>query len=262
MKRPIIKTHVAQAGYDDHRFCGRSLFNDLASRTSLTQLIALSVSRHQLPADGIDMLNDVATVLTVADPHIWPLKISRIAGAYGSLFPSLTAGQVCLQEGLIGPWSFNAVAEMLVELEEKLCETLPASQIESLIRDYFTNQKQPPGFGVAFRAVDERLVALESCVDRRNRNNYRFWRLFLSLKEYSKKMSLKPHIALGVSAVLLDLGFCSHDVIPLVISLLQAVFLANAVEASREPQLVLQELPSKFVKYVGKKHRVSPRASC
>ena len=261
MKRPIIKTHVAQAGYDDHRFRGRSLFNDLASRTSLTQLIALSVSKHQLPADGIDMLNDVAVVLTVADPHIWPLKITRIAGAYGSLFHSLTAGQVALQEGLIGPWRFYSAAEMLVELEEKLCDTLPASQAESIIRDYFNNQERPPGFGVAFRAIDERLVALESCVNQRNRNKDRFWRLLLTLKQYSEKMPLKPHISLGVAAVLLDLGYCTQDIIPLVVSLLQAAFISNAVEASREPQSVLRKLPSQFIEYVGKPNRVSPRAS-
>ncbi|NEP23125.1 hypothetical protein [Moorena sp. SIO3I6] len=269
MELPIIKTQVAQVGFNDHRFRGKSVFNDLVGHSNLTEIIALSISKHSLQADDIDMLNDIAAVMTIADPHIWPLKISRMAAGYGSFLQGVAAGLVSVQEMFIGPATCNTTAQMLVEFGEKLGDTFSPSQVESLLRIYCTKQEGhsgyqglPKGFGIPFKDFDDRLVVLESCVQKRNKHNHRFWRLLLAIKEVSaQKFSMVPNIYLGSPAVLLDLGFRAEDASALIVSLIHATFTSNAIEAVREPQPVLRELPGEFIEYVGREDRVSPRDS-
>ena len=79
-------------GWDEHRYFGRAVFEDITGKESLTYLMALSILGRELPRDCYPVLDDAACALTLADPRIWPLKLTRLVASYGSTVPAIAAG--------------------------------------------------------------------------------------------------------------------------------------------------------------------------
>ncbi len=251
-----ITTHVAHAGWDEHDYFGHKLFGELAGKQTYSALLGLAVAGATIAPDVVDMLDDIAAILALGEPRIWPLKLTRLGSAYGRTLPGIIVGDLCFETDYLGPLIFGPAAALFLEIERLPDAPSVVADITRRMAD-----KRVPGFGVAFRDVDERLVALTDCVQRRGRGDRKYWKLATELwATLRASHGLIPNVAGAAAAVLLDCGFTPAQIGPLVFSLMQSVMLANAFEGAQQAPEVLRKLPDDTIDYVGKPARTSPRA--
>lgn len=262
MKEPALPTASAHWGWDDHCYFGQRVFEELAGRESLTSLTALSVLGRRLSADQCAVLDDAAVCLTLADPRIWPLKLTRVIAAHGGMTAAAAAGLLIQEDARIGPWTCAKAAELLVELHLQLVGTgFDAEAVDAVVCAYLDKHAFVWGFGTPFRKRDERLVAFRSCLERRGRRLLPFMRTFDAIAAVvTRERHAEPNIAMAIAATFLDLGLHVHEVGPLCTALLQHMFFAHAVEGARQAPPVLQRLPDRCIDYTGREARQSPRA--
>lgn len=257
-----IPTRVAALGYPEHRFRGLAVFGELTG-LSYAGLIALAVTGRLPSPEEIDALDLLAVVTTVADPRIWPLKLARVVASYGGYLAGVAAGQLPLEGDRIGPPITVHAATMLTELHAALVgRTDDADACSAAARELVARRRKLVGFGIPFRAADERFVALRSGLADRGRTALPFWRLQEALAEVVRaERGLPPNIGIGAAALLLDMGHSPQEAAAVVHFLNQHVFIANAFEAACDARRELRQLPAEAVRYVGAPARVSPRAS-
>jgi hypothetical protein len=77
-----LPTRVAHAEWGVNRYFGFPV-PDLLGDETLTGLVALAVGARRLPAAEREVLDDIAVAMTLADPRIWPLKMTRLVASYG-----------------------------------------------------------------------------------------------------------------------------------------------------------------------------------
>lgn len=256
-----IPTRVGWAGWNEHFHFGHRVFAELAGSESYTGLLALAVTGRRFSRSECDMLDDFAATMTIAEPRIWPMKVTRLVASYGRTVPAALAGTLCFESHLIGPWTTRETATLLMELMELAGANAPESAIEAATLELMAHHPRLIGFGVPFRAVDERVVALADCVARRGRDTLPYWsmsqRMWATVRE---SRQLEPNISAALAAAGLDLGLTPDELAPLTVALLQNIFWANAVEGARQAPAVLRRLPDDRVEYVGTKARKSPRS--
>ncbi len=258
---PPIVTRVAHAGHDDHRFCGFLLFEELAGREPCAGLLALSILGRRLPPEECAVLDDLAAVTSVADPRIWPLKLTRLVAEFGSAQTAVAAGNLSLEGAIIGPWVCEDAATLLLQIGADVGDRVDDEEVVRRALLDRIGVSHPPGWGVPFREADERLAALRICLERRGRTGLRAWSLLEACtRVLRRERKLEPNITLGVAAACLDLGAPPNSIGILMTVLVQTVFVANAVEAARQAPTVLRRLPDHVISYVGKPPRTSPRA--
>ena len=262
MSGPVIHTRVAIALHTEHFFRGHRLFGELAGRESVTGLVALAVSGRRLDPAACAMLDDLAVVTSVADPRIWPLKMSRVLASYGSVVLGCFGASLCLEELIIGPWSGGLAARWLSDLAGELGPRVGDDDaVRDAVRQRLARGERIPGFGVPLREFDERLVALRACVERRGRSNGRHWALMDSvIRTVRDGQGPEPNTNLGIAAVTLDLGFEPDEISPLMVFMSQILFIANALEGAQQRSAFLRDMPREHVRYVGAPPRESPRA--
>lgn len=257
-----LPTKCAHWGRDDHRYFGFSVFEELAGHESMTGLTALSVLGRRLPKECCDILDDIACIATLADPRIWPLKVTRLVASYGSVMPAVAAGEAMLQGALVSPWMATDAALTLQELYTEVsgrCSEMPL--VRQALNACFQRRAVVSGFGMPCRNADERLVALGTCVRRRNRDRLPYWRLLSAIIEVVRPLRrLPPNIGLGIAAAMLDMGISSEEIGPLTSALFQHMFVANAIEGTQASQSQLRQLSSAHVCYSGTPPRMSSRA--
>jgi hypothetical protein len=255
------RTRSAHWGWDEHRYFGFRVFEELTGHESLAGLLALSITGRRLPADSSALLDDAAAALTLADPRIWPLKLTRVVGAYGHLVPALCAGMLMEDEARIGPWAFLEAAKVLLELHETLGGVADdEARTRAAVDAYLKEHGFVWGFGTPFRSRDERLVAFRPCVARRGRDHLPYWKTMNAVAEAVRtSRRAEPNIGVALAAVLLDMGLTPNQIGALVVSLMQHMFFAHAVDGV-EAKSVLREVPEAYVTYRGRPPRVSPRA--
>ena len=254
-------TRSAHWGWQEHRYFGYRVFAELTGRESLAGLMALSIVGTRLPADGVALLDDAAAALTLADPRIWPLKLTRVIGSYGHMVPALSAGLLMEDEARIGPWAFLEAAKVLLELHAALGEGASAERTREVVAGYLGRHRFVWGFGTPFRSRDERLVAFRPCVERRGRAHLPYWKTMNAVADAVRSAcKAESNIGVALAAVLLDLGLNPDQIGALVVSLMQHMFFAHAVDGVSAKNTVLREIPAAYVKYEGVPPRVSPRA--
>jgi len=257
---PPLSTRVGHAGWGDNQFCGRSVLRDLAGRASWIDLLALALGRQPLRPDDNQLLEDVAASAMAADPRIWPLKIARLASSYGGTLIPLSAAHAWFEGAPNSPWTAGACAELLVGLAVELGERVdePAALQQALTRRGLDAGKLP-GFGIAVRPEDERVVAVAESRRRRGHPPGKFFRLAESVAAM-----LQPPRPLNIygafAAVSLDLGFAPEQIGTLTTVLISVSVVANVVEGAAQAPPVLQRLPNDRVLYQGPERRPSPRA--
>ena len=257
-----IPTRVAHAGWDDHRHFGYSVFNELAGHLSFTELVVLAVSGRLISPGESRMLDDLAAVMAIAEPRIFPLKLVRLISSYGRILPAYAAGTLYLEDAIIGAWTSGIGAKHLIELQSDLGDEIVNFQrVKERTLLLLRRERRLIGFGVPFRPRDERVVALRACVKQRGRERKTFWRLLEAVSEVLRcEKGLEPNIGIGAAAVCLDLGFNPEEIAPLATALIQNLILANAVEEARQKNAILRRLPDNCIEYVGKPPRISPLA--
>lgn len=257
-----LPTRCAHWGWYDHRYFGHAVFEELAGKSRVTGLFALSVLGRQLTDDCLETLDDIACVCTLADPRIWPLKMTRIVAAYGSTLPAVAAGCLILQSARIGPWKTADAAVALAELHAKIgLRADDAAVVACAVAEFASRNHVISGFGAPFHDHDERLLALRTCIERRGRDQLPHWRTMEAVaKQVRSSRHLHPNLGLGLAAALLDMGITVAEIGPICTIFCQHMFFANAVEGAQQSPEVLKEIPSNCISYIGKAPRVSPKA--
>ena len=259
----VVTTRTAHMGWDEHRYFGRAVFEELTGKESLTYLMALSILGRELPRDCYPVLDDAACALTLADPRIWPLKLTRLVASYGSTVPAVAAGLLIEEQARVGPWTCATAAELLSTFEVRIASggSEPA-HVKGVVKAYLAEHSFVWGFGTPFRAKDERLVAFGRCIAHRGRAEGRYWRtLGLVADEIREARGTEPNIGMGISAAFLDMGMTPHEVGAMTTALMQHMFFAHAVEGAGDSGHVLRLLPDECVSYIGREPRTSPRAA-
>jgi hypothetical protein len=255
------ETRTAHWGWDEHRYFGHRVFEQLAGHESLTGLTGLSVLGRRLSPDECAVVDDVACTATLADPRIWPLKLTRLIAAYGSTLPAAAAGLLSEQDARIGPWTTAKSAEVLLAFDAAIGSRVDDPEtVRALVLRYLEEHRFVWGFGTPFRGKDERLVAFRECMRQRGRQDLRFWRLMNEVSAVVREQrGVEPNMGIAIAAAFLDLGMTPHQVGSLTSALMQHMFLAHAVEGSAQGAS-LRELPADYVEFDGCAPRSSPRA--
>jgi hypothetical protein len=259
---PRLVTHVGRAVHGDNRFRGHSVRGELAGHRSASGLLALAITGLWLDDDTCRALDDLAACMTVADPRVWPMKMVRLASAYGGVASGVAVGTLVVYSASIGPLIAERAARSLAALDQELGEG-PRSEAAASegIRRLLVRERRVAGLGVFFRRADERFEALQRCVVERGLQQGRFWLLMLQLAAAMRAgKGLEPNIGLGSAALLLDLGVGIEHIAPLTVALLSHTLWANAVEGAAQSPSVLERLPHESVEYRGPAARISPRA--
>jgi len=257
----VLPTRVGHAEWGDNRAFGHSVAQDLAGNERYVGLLSLAVAGRRLTVSECALLDDLAVVMTVADPRIWPLKLVRVASSHGGCLAAFAAGQLCLDEAFIGHFTTGEAARMLLETRRALGDgCFDVDAITEHVRVLLEPGKRLLGIGVPFRPIDERVVMLTERVHARGRADLPFWKLFLLFQTALERVKkLRPNMGLAAAALCLDLGFTPRECAILVTALGSADFLANAVEGSLQAPAVLRELPQSAIAYRGCEPRTSPR---
>jgi hypothetical protein len=230
---------------------------DLAGRESIAGLLGLAIMGRRLAPEECVVLDDLATVITVGDPRVWPLKLVRVASAYGGAMAGVAAGTISFAGARVGHPAAGLAAEVLAKIGERIAAACSTGHetAEAILGDecnrLLADGGRPYGFGVPFRPRDERLVMLAERVAARGRGHLAHWRIFEQVAETIRRIrGLEPNVGLGAAAVCLDIGFTPAQIGPLI----------TALGAEQAPAS-LQILPRGSVNYVGPAPRSSPRAT-
>ncbi len=259
---PEIPTRVARAYWEDHAFQGQRIFRDLIGRVSMTGMLGLALTGRRLSEDDCAFIDDILVALTVADPRIWPLKIGRIVASYGRFIPGFTAGFLAIEGASVGPVPCAAAARALREVFDAVGGRVDDGvAVERALVEKVGPLPRLGGFGVPFRPIDERVVALTASARSRGRDKGPYWRLFEAMTVFVRReRTLEPNIDAAVAAALLDMGFKGKVLDAMAATLFLMTFVANAMEGSAQPAAALRALPLDRVDYVGRAPRESPRA--
>lgn len=259
----MIVSRVAALGFPEHRFRGYAVFEELVGNESTAGLIALAVGGRRLTSEEASVLDDIAAANLVGDPRIWPLKLIRIVASYGGVLAGYAAGHMAIEGDRIGPPITRHAAEMLVELRSAVGERIAdRAAIEAEAHQLLERRKRLIGYGIPFRAYDERYVALRDRLVARGRAALPYVHVQDVLSEVVRKeRGVPPNVGILVAAILLDLGFDARELSAVFHFVMQPVFIANAYEAAVAPCAELRSLPLDAITYSGVGPRLSPRAA-
>ncbi|MBW2736501.1 MAG: hypothetical protein JRH20_29285 [Deltaproteobacteria bacterium] len=259
MQGATVPTQVAAAGTKEHLFMGRRVFAELTGETSMTSLLFLGITGRLPEEDEVGVLDAIASTWTVADPRVWPLKVARLLASHGNALSGLGGGFLALSCRFIGPWrNLPATSRLLVEVNEA---TAHGEDFNEAVHALLAARRYLPGFGVPFRAEDERLAPLRRCLERTGRQAHHYFSLSERLASWvMERRQLGPNAALSVAAALLDVGVGAASQGAMGAALMVHMFFANACEGAEQRAEVLKRLPKETVRYIGKAPRLSPRA--
>jgi hypothetical protein len=259
---PII-TRVARCGERDYRFSGWSVFGDLLGRESFLGLVALGLTGRRLAPEEVALLDDLAVVLTAADPRIWVPKVTRLSASLGSSLAGASCGLLCTIDARIGSSVARESAELLTTVRISVGPEREYSLVKERIQAVVADCSQLSGFGVPYRKSDARFIAMMERIKYRGFENHQHCRLVDPLVEAVSdlKPGLAPNVVLSWTAACLDLGFEPGQIAPLIAIMLMIPTVANAFEESVLMSPALRELPFDAIDYRGAPPRPSPRAS-
>ncbi|HSU41886.1 MAG TPA: hypothetical protein VLJ38_20040, partial [Polyangiaceae bacterium] len=130
--------------------------------------MALSILGQRLSPELCGVLDDAVGVMTLADPRIWPLKLTRVVGSYGGFLAALSAGTLAENEARIGPWACVDASKVLCALHAELDGRQDdLSYVREVLAAYRKKHRFVWGFGTPYRGRDERVIAFRRCMERR-----------------------------------------------------------------------------------------------
>ncbi len=256
-----LHTRVAHAGHRDNRYFGHAVGAELAGQTGWWALTAMACGRDPISPEDAAVLDDLAVCCTVADPRIWPLKLVRIASAWGHPLAALATAMRAI-EGFHGPFAALGAARWFTALRAELGESPDAATLADAVARRLRDDPSPiGGFGVPARDEDERVAWLQRCLDQRGRAGGTHWRLMRAIEaELVRERATRVNIGGASAAILLDLGFTADAVPWMSLLVLFPSLYANAIEGGEQAPAILRELPADAIDYRGPAPRRSPRA--
>jgi len=261
MTRPVLPTRVARADWGENWFFGLRVGADMAGRDTFMSALGLASGGPRVDERDARVLDDIAVCFTAADPRIWPLKIARVASAFGSSRMAYACAHMALEGAMIGPCPATPAAQLFVDFHRELGPDASDEAVDARVQRHLDSGGRIFGFGVPYREVDERVIALERSLVARGRANGPHWQLMRSIERaLLKRKNLPVNIVGAGAAVELDIGFSPEQIGVLMTAAASLSFFANAVEGARQKPDVLLRLPNEHVEYVGRAARLSPRA--
>ncbi|MFU8802463.1 MAG: hypothetical protein ACNA8W_01520 [Bradymonadaceae bacterium] len=256
----VLETRVARAGFDDHELHGWRVFEELGDE-DLASLLSIFVSGRRLDEKESLIIARLGLLFAIADPRIWPLKVTRLIASYGRVLPAIVAGQAFLSEAAIGPTVPGKVAAQFRDIALAVGPTIEPETIEDVVTTRLNGGEAILGWGVPGRRRDERHVQLSRWYPDHGFPERYFWKLMVEMERVvANQKGLQPNIAAATAAILLDLKFEPEQIDALLVSFLHGNFLANAIEGAAQQSETLRRLPPSAVDYRGLRSRRSPRA--
>ena len=252
-----IPTRVAVAGWEDHEFFGRKVFAELAGKTHLLELQALSLGVSINTADAV-LLQTVSSIITLADPRVPPLLAGRYAASDGNPISGLSVALLTCYRARVGPWVVGRAGKMLERMADEAGPTTDG--IFAWLEGRLEGGEELPGFGTPFRQSDERLPIIFERVAAAGHQG-RYWQLARKICTTTKDgFSLAPNVGIPLSALALDMGFRDEQIAWIILYLLMHTLVANSVEGGSSQHALLRSLPIDSIDFRGTKRRKSPRA--
>lgn len=250
-----IVTRVAHTGADELRMHGRRVFGQLLGHTSVGQMLVLGATGRLLDHDELAIVDDIVTAMSSADPRLWPFKVTRLACSYGTAPYGVAATLVAGEGGMYGSNRLFDTARWLSDVKRR-------ADVAPLGEDEMTELLAAgAGFGVLYRARDERFDALMKQAELRGRSSLPHARLCLQAARVAReRRSTEAHVYLAIAALCLDIGLTHDAIAALGTIVLFHDALANATEGALQAPTILQTLPSQCVEYRGREPRQSERA--
>jgi hypothetical protein len=255
MSEPIL-TRVGVILDGDNRFLGRSTFHGWVhalTAASDATLVALGV---EVTAEA----REAARIVTIAglspDARVWPLKLTRLLASYGDPLAGYFGAQLVSAGNVMGPGAVTMAAHGLEWVREHAGDDGTDAQVKDAVASWCARSNgRFAGFGVPFRDVDERRVAVLQLVGDGPLARLPFWRVH---ERIVKVMApLRPNVAISFAAMLLDIGVAAdHGGIALSM-LMSPNFLAHALEAAAQDGARVNALPASCISYRG----MAPRST-
>ncbi len=258
----MIATRVGKHLFGENLFFGHRTLADLLECETMTGLAALAVTGRRPTEEQRRVLDVIAVISTSADPHIWPLKTTRLVSSYGGVLAGYCAGQLTVEGERIGYWVCGYAASVLVELRSAVGEWVDDPEVVArAVADLVKRRGRVTGFGVPLRKSDERMDALRAYAARTGLDRGTHWKLQEALADHVERgRGIPRNAGIGIAAVLLDLGYEPLQISALVHFVSQNVYAANAFEAAQQQSPEMQKLGDEHIDYVGPARRQSPRA--
>lgn len=242
-----IQTRAGLIGHDDNRFLGRSVFERFVLEVKSPSDAVAAALGVPLGPENREALRLAAIATTSPDARVWPLKLCRLLSSYGDPVAGFYGAQLVSGGPIMGPGAAaNAAAglEFIARRREEGVEMAVA--LDAWKRQ---NRGRVGGFGVPFRAEDERLVALRRILPETGLEGRPYWKLSLALM--AEMAPEVPNVALAIAALLLDCGVPARRCGMALSVLMTHVFLAHALEASDTDGAALYQLPPEDLEYAG-----------
>jgi hypothetical protein len=260
-ERPVLTTRLAHAGFAEHRLRGHLVFGELLGNTSYWSLLSIAAGGPPLDEEASSTWDDLAVVCAVADPRIWPLKLVRLAAAYGSEIAGIGCAHLFTDRALVGPGATLGCARQLIQLREVIgADVTNATAVADAVLTLIGRERLL-GFGVPYRDRDERVVAVLPRLAARGRLDLHHRNLLGVVEEVTlRKLRLPVNIVGLMAAVALDMSLPPEVAEALAVAALFPPLLGNAWESAATQESLLQRLPDAAVEYRGTPPRESPRA--
>jgi hypothetical protein len=213
----------------DHEIRGRLLFRDLLGKRSFFQVAAWAIAGLELSQSDAELLEQLGINTQLADPHIWPLAVTRrIAARGGGLAHALVGGiaSLCTQNLAVQP--VGGFMRFLDRIEQSLqIETL-----EDALAKVLARRERIPGFGRPVLGPDERVPQVEALADEYGRSAGASFRLAHAINTVLfQKKGLRINSAGLQGAIMRDLGFSAGAAVSFCVLYFVVPVLAHVVYA-------------------------------
>ena len=207
----------------------------------------------------LELVRCMSLALCSPDARVWPLKMTRTLASYGNPVAGFFGAQLANASDRMGPGTATPSAHSLTWIAAQVGPEGDDAAVADAVARHLAERGRIAGFGVPFRAEDERLVALRSMIARHPAVRRPMWRMFLRVEAVMRaKEQLPPNIVMALAALLLDLGLPAQRAGMLLTMMMAPTFSAHALEASEQDGPLLQELPAAALEYQGAAPRRSP----
>ncbi len=253
-----LETRVGLIDTDDNRFRGHAVFADLAARLrSPADAAALALGTRLPDDDDREAWRIVTVCLLSPDARVWPVKLCRLLSSWGDPVVGFYGAQLVTASRIMGPGATAGCAAAVAAVRAAAPDgdvDLVAAALDAVLA---RTGGRLQGFGVPFRAEDERWLAMQRFVAGTALAERPHWRLVAPIvAAMARRSPARPNMVLGMSALLLDAGVPPERCGLAAAVCMTPVFGGHAVEAAELDGAALFELPADAVDYRG----VPPRA--
>lgn len=258
--RPVQR--AGHIGTDDNRYCGAAVFGALAaSATSQLDLTARAFGLRDLTDADREVLRVISLGLTSPDARVWPLKLTRVLAAYGNPYAGYFGAQLGTGSQQLGPGVTAGAAASLAWIRARVGDEPSDAAVAAAVAAHAAERGRIGGFGVPFRAEDERLIGMYKLLSHHPARRRPSWRLMEQVVHALREAhGVAPNIVIAIAALVLDLGLAPHRAGLFVASLMSHTFAAHAVEAAEQDGPWLQALPRDVLDDRSRAPRRSPAA--